>query len=205
MILTHNHPDHASGLAYIVERFPVGRFYTSVAVAELDTELQAALRRHAVRITMVAEGWSSILRNSLQELGLFVPDQSASDINERSIAVYARHLGHGVMLTADMGAAGLSQILDSGVPGAISLLKLPHHGSRYAVPELFLEHFAPLAAFVSAGRGNPYGFPHGETAAACMRRGIPFYRTDQMGMLKFQVREGQWQTPLIHGKGFRID
>lgn len=205
VILTHNHPDHASGLVYIVERFPVRRFYTSADLAELDTELQAALRRQGVRIARVAEGWSCIRQNDRQELSLFAPDQSASDINERSIAVYASHLGHGVMLTADMGAAGLKQLSDSGAPGEISLLKLPHHGSRYAAPELFLEHFAPLAAFASAGRGNPYGFPHSETVEACTRRGIPFYRTDQMGMLKFHLQDGQWQPPQIPGKGFRID
>ena len=194
VILTHNHPDHASGLSYIIERFPVERFYLATNSSELNTELQRALQRYKVDVIMLDEGWSYVRKDSRRELHLFVPDQTASDINERSIAVYARYLERGAMLTADLGKAGLRQILDSGVPGKISLLKLPHHGSRHAAPDLFLEEFRPSTAFASAGRGNPYGLPHMETVEACAQRQIPFYRTDQMGMLSFRIHNGEWQV-----------
>ena len=205
VILTHNHPDHVSGLAYIIERFPVERFYLAANVSELNTGLQQALQRYDVDVFRADEGWSYIRKDTRQELSLFVPDQTAIDINERSIVVYARHLERGAMLTADMGKAGLRQILDNGVPGNISLLKLPHHGSRHAAPDLFLEEFRLSAAFASAGRGNSYGFPHMETIEACARRQIPFYRTDQMGMLRFRVYDGEWQVLTYKQKGFRID
>jgi competence protein ComEC len=194
VILTHNHPDHVSGLSYIIERFPVERFYLATNSSELNTELQRALQRYKVDVIMVDEGWSYVHKDSRRELRLFVPDQTAGDINERSIAVYARYLERGAMLTADLGKSGLRQILDSGVPGKISLLKLPHHGSRHAAPDLFLEEFRPSTVFASAGRGNPYGLPHIETVEACARRKIPFYRTDQMGMLRFRVHNGEWQV-----------
>ena len=195
VILTHNHPDHASGLTYIIERFPVERFYHAANSSELDAELLKVLGKRDVLLSKVDEGWACIRKDASQEFCLFVPDQSADDKNERSIAVYARHRDTGVLLTADMGQAGLRQILASGLPGEISLLKMPHHGSRYAAPALFLDQFAPSAAFVSAGRDNPYGFPHIETVEACARRQIPLYRTDQSGMLKFRVEDGQWQRP----------
>ena len=198
VILTHNHPDHASGLTYIIERFPVEQFYHATNLSELDVELHQALLRHDIPTSKVNEGWTCIRQTALQELSLFVPDQSAVDINERSIAVYARHRDRGVMLTADMGKAGLRQILASGVPGEVSLLKIPHHGSRYAGPGMFLEQFAPSAAFVSAGRDNPYGFPHSETVEACARRQIPLYRTDQRGMLRFHVEDGEWRLSHAH-------
>jgi len=205
VILTHNHPDHSSGLTYIIERFPVERFYLATSVSELDTELRQALKLSNVDVIKVDEGWSSIRQDSRQELRIFVPDQATPDVNERSIAVYARHLDQGTMLTADMGKTGLRQILDSGVPGNIGLLKLPHHGSRHAAPDLFLEEFRPSTVFASSGRGNPYGFPHRETVEACARRHIPFYRTDQMGMLRFRVNDGEWQIVHTDRKGFRID
>jgi len=196
VILTHNHPDHVSGLTYIIEHFPVERFYLAANVSELSSELHQALQSHEVDVSRVDEGWSSIRRDARQELRIFVPDQTAADVNERSIAVYARHFDQAAMLTADMGKTGLRQILGSGLPRNIGLLKLPHHGSRHAAPDLFLEEFRPSTAFVSAGRSNPYGFPHKETVEACTQRQIPLYRTDQMGMLRFCVNDGQWQ--LIH-------
>lgn len=205
VILTHNHPDHASGLVYMLENFPVERFYHAAEFSTLAAELQAALRQSQVRTVRVDTGWSYIWKNARQELSIFVPDQSASDINERSIAVYAQHLGRGVMLTADLGEEGLRQIVAGGVPGNVSLLKLPHHGSRHAAPERFLARFAPAAAFVSAGRGNPYGFPHLETTEACLKRRIPLYRTDLMGMLDFRIQGQGWQVRQGHEKSFRID
>ena len=205
VILTHNHPDHAAGLAYIVGRFPVKQFYLASDSTELDKGLRQALQRHGIPFAILDEGWSYIRQDPRHELSLFVPDQTASDINERSIAVYASHLGQGVLLTADLGKAGLRQILASGVPGNVNLLKLPHHGSRHAFPDLYLEEFRPSIAFVSAGQGNPYGFPHRETIEACAKRQIPFYRTDQMGVLKFQLQNGEWQGLHANRKGFRID
>jgi len=134
-----------------------------------------------------------------------VPDREAVEINERFVAVYARHRDKTVLLGADMGESGLRQLAASGVPDDISLLKIPHHGSRYAAPELFLEQFAPATAFVSAGRDSTYGFPHVKTVEACTRSQIPLDRTDRMGMLRFHVQDGEWQRPHAPRKGFRID
>jgi glyoxylase-like metal-dependent hydrolase (beta-lactamase superfamily II) len=40
VILTHNHPDHTSGLTYIIRRFPVAKFYLAEKVEDLEPELQ---------------------------------------------------------------------------------------------------------------------------------------------------------------------
>ena len=97
-------------------------------------------------------------------------------------------------MTADMGEKGLRQMTNGGLPGPVKILKLPHHGSRHASPESFLQMFRPSLAFASAGRENVYGFPHPKTLAACEDHQAALFRTDLQGMLTFQLIDGDWQV-----------
>lgn len=194
VILTHNHPDHAAGLASIVRHVPVTHFYLATAITDIDSDLKQALQQEEIPVTVVAEGWTSIHSTELSSLSLFVPDQSVQDLNERSIAIHADYRGEGVLLTADMGQPGLRQLLAAGIPGQIRLLKLPHHGSRNASPGFFLSELKPSLAFVSVGNSNPYGFPHRQAIDACRMHQVPLYRTDRAGLLQFYLDKGGWQV-----------
>lgn len=194
VILSHKHPDHSSGLAFILRRFPVKNFYLAEEIVALPPELQEALQETEVNIHRINQGWTRLQIGQSQTLNLFAPAQNSADINERSIAVFAEQQGHGVLLTADLGKSGLWQLLEAGVPGTTTLLKLPHHGSRHAHPELYLDRFKPSIAFVSSGHGNPYGFPHPQTIEACSEQQVRLFRTDLEGMLTFRFQDGRWQA-----------
>lgn len=194
VVLSHNHPDHASGLTYIMRRFPVANVYLAGEIDALEPELQETLRLSGARIHRLVEGWTRLSDRPDAPLSLFVPAQHAPDINERSIAVFAAQRGQGVLLPADLGNSGLRQLQEAGIPAPVTLLKLPHHGSRHARPELYLAQFSPQAAFCSSGRGNPYGFPHRQTLDACSAAQVELFRTDQAGMLTFRVVDGHWQA-----------
>jgi competence protein ComEC len=149
------------------------------------------------------EGWTTLEDNHDATVSLFVPPQDAADPNDRSIVVYATSGGDGVLLTGDLAARGFQNLCASGLPGPVSLLKLPHHGSRGSRPEQFLDRLQPDLAFVSAGRDNPYGLPHPTSIAACRSRNIPLYRTDRQGTLIFS-RDGPgrpWQVQCFMGVG----
>ena len=173
--------------------FIVDDFYFAGDFAKLAPDLQEVLQRN-VTIHHVDEGWTHLQKNSRQQFSLFAPRQNSRDINERSIAVFAGDRQDGVLLTADLGKSGLQQLIGAGLPGRASLLKLPHHGSRHACPELYLDWAKPSAAFVSSGRGNSYGFPHQQTIEACTAQQIPLFRTDQEGLLTFRIDKGMWQA-----------
>jgi competence protein ComEC len=200
VVLTHNHPDHSSGLIYILRHFPVENFYFAGELATLAPELLEVLQQQNVTIHRIDEGWTHLhegwhrpQKSTKQMFSLFAPRQNSRDINERSIAVFAGDQQDGVLLTADLGKSGLQQLIAAELPGRASLLKMPHHGSRHAQPKLYLDWVQPSAAFVSAGRGNSYGFPHQQTIEACTVQQIPLFRTDQEGMLTFHINNGQWQ------------
>jgi competence protein ComEC len=194
VILTHNHPDHSSGLTYILRRFPVENFYLAEDIASLAPELRESLQQQNVTVHHVDEGWTHLQSSALQTFSLFAPSQKSRNINERSIVVFAGQQKEGALLTGDLGKRGLQQLRAAGVPGQISLLKLPHHGSRHSQPEWYLDWIQPTAAFVSSGRGNPYNFPHQQTIEACTAEQTPLFRTDQDGMLALRINNGRWQS-----------
>ncbi len=196
VILTHNHPDHSSGLVYILNRFPVEKFYCAESETRIFSDLQKILHEKDVAFQQLDEGWTYLKPqnpNNSFTLSLFTPSQKSPDKNERSVVVYAGKLTQGVLLTADLVGQGLEQLLKTSTPGPVTLLKLPHHGSRHAEPERYLEWSQPSSAFVSAGRNNPYGFPHQQVLDAFTKKRIPLFRTDQDGMLTFHIKNDHWQ------------
>jgi competence protein ComEC len=150
VILTHNHPDHASGLAYIVKRFPVTKFYLAAEISDLTAELQQALQDKEVPVEHIDKGWTHISTDKGARFSLFAPSQKSRDKNERSVAVFAGNRNQGALLTADLFGAGLSELVDAGLPGQVTLLKMSHHGSRHADPVRYLEWLQPKAVFLSA-------------------------------------------------------
>ena len=113
---------------------------------------------------------------------------------DRSILVHAAADRDGVLLSGDLAVAGFDQLCAAGLPEPVSLLKLPHNGSRGSRPERFLDRLQPTLAFVSAGQDNPYGLPHPATVAACSARWKPLYRTDHQGTLTFTCSGHAWQA-----------
>ncbi|MGW8312730.1 MAG: DNA internalization-related competence protein ComEC/Rec2 [Desulfuromonadales bacterium] len=195
VVLTHNHPDHSSGLVYIMRHFQVDNFYFAGDIAELAPEMRMALQKPAVHVHHLKQGWTQLPTGKRQLLSLFTPSQRDPDVNERSIAVFASQQNNGVLLTGDLGRNGFQQLKRAGIPGPVTLLKLPHHGSRLAHPEQYLEWLRPKLAFVSCGQGNPYGFPHQQAIEACARRQVQLLRTDLAGMLIFNDVNDHWQLP----------
>lgn len=197
VILTHNHPDHTSGLTYIIRRFPVAKFYLAAEISDLEPQLQKALHDKKVPIERIGKGWTHLIKDGHRGFSLFAPTQRSRDKNERSIAVFAGSHGQGALLTADLFGAGLSQLVEAGLPGQVTLLKMSHHGSRHAEPLRYLEWLEPTTVFVSSGRGNPYGFPHQQTLEACDRQRVDLFRTDTQGMLQFSIVNDRWHGTTV--------
>ncbi len=200
VILTHDHPDHSAGLPHVLENFRVDGFWSALPLDGLETRLAEILIRRRIPVHTLPEGWTP-LGGSQSTLSLYVPPQGAADPNDRSIVVHAAAGGEGVLLPGDLAADGFDHLLAAGLPEPVSLLKLPHHGSRGSRPERFLDRLRPRLAFVSAGRDNPYRLPHPASVTACRERDIPLFRTDLQGTLTFVSAGDPWQVQCFGGVG----
>ncbi len=194
VILTHDHPDHSKGLGYILEHFPVKAFWSAIPAQNLNWSLHKAVVERNIPRTCFAQGWTALEDSSGSALALYVPPQGASSANDRSLAVYARTGKDAVLLTGDLETEGITWLLKEMPDQAITLLKVPHHGSRHSSPGLLAQRLTPQIAFISAGYNNSYGLPHPEVVSTFIRNHTTIYRTDLQGTLRFLSDGSGWRA-----------
>ena len=63
----------------------------------------------------------------------------------------------------------------------ITVLKTAHHGSSGSTGTTLLEKITPAYAWISSGKGNPYGHPHPDTVERLQKAGCQIYNTQTSG------------------------
>jgi competence protein ComEC len=193
VVLSHHHPDHSQGLRQVLAAFPIGEIWLGPGSEPLPPELATVITTRGIPIRRFEAGWHTPWPDREQPLALFAPPITLASVNDRSLVLYAGLGRDGVLLTGDLEAAGLAALLEVPSPGPVTLLKLPHHGSWHSDPRHLLTQPDLQQVFVSAGRDNPYRLPDARTVAAVTERGLPLWRTDRDGTLRFITRGHGWQ------------
>jgi competence protein ComEC len=155
VVLTHPHPDHAGGLATVLERVPVGELWMSPDPDPIAKEIRARAR------VPIREPHELVISGVRIEV-LSHYDASRS-INDNSIVLRLVHGQTAVLFAGDVEALAESELAQHELRA--SLLKAPHHGSRTSSTDAFLRRVAPRFVVYSAGAGNPFGFPHADVVA----------------------------------------
>lgn len=194
VLLTHDDLDHSKGLPYLLEHIPVDAFWCGSGPQALSESLRQVLKRRNIPLRQFSAGWTPVATHGDGALQLYVPELERGSKNDRSVVVYAAQGGDGLLLTGDLERAGTAALLAAELPGPVSLLKLPHHGSRHSDARRLFETLHPQQAFVSVGYQNHFRFPHVEVVAELLRHKARLHRTDWSGTLRF-TSEGQgWRV-----------
>ncbi|UZJ23789.1 ComEC/Rec2 family competence protein [Rhodococcus antarcticus] len=189
VVLSHLHADHVRGLAGVLE----GRSVGAVAVGPLHLPedavagVQATAAEHGVPVVDLAAGqrlqWPGLTLDVLAPTRT-PPTRLGGDpgtqIDEFSLVLAAQTTLGRVLLPGDVELGAQGELLSSGLDLHADVLKVPHHGSRFSLPEFF-DAVAPRVAVISAGQGNPYGHPSAPVLEHLAAVGVPVERTDQAG------------------------
>lgn len=204
VILTHAHPDHAKGLPAILSDIPCDQLIVGAPLAADDPLHELTIARQ-IPVEVAAPGWAQLFADNAVQLFIFRPSgPELLDENDLSLVTYVRRGTQGALLTGDLAANGIKKLINTPPPGPVTLLKLPHHGSRHSNPASLISYLQPRTAFVSAGYQNRFGFPHDSVVTFLERSNIPLYRTDQNGSHRFLAHEDDWQVKRLKS-GFFID
>jgi competence protein ComEC len=103
------------------------------------------------------------------------------DLNDRSVVLLLLEGDKKILLTGDTGDQTEKLLLKQGILSDIDILKVGHHGSKYASGSKFLEALKPELAIISVGAKNRYGHPTQEVLERLSMVGSLIKRTDVDG------------------------
>ena len=178
VILTHLHPDHASGLFRIREAFPDVPVYTSCQPLPADvrpdmTRWVHEYLRHDPAHHCLKAG-SRLQFNDTSIHVLWPYGFRSHDLNAHSLVLHLSRPGRSILLMADAGIGVEQQLLAKQVlPRRVDVLVVGHHGADDASSEAFLEYVAPRRAVISINRDNLRGYPSPRVLERLKSLGIP--------------------------------
>jgi len=194
LVLTHSHPDHIGGLAFVARTFPVGEFWEPArgGIGESYEQLRAALAERRVPRRPLAAGDEFVFAGGVKLTVLSPPVGAASrqpsadegEMNDESLVFRLGFGSFGMLFTADAGFPAEERMLAGSAELASTVLKAGHHGSRYSTSEQLLSRVSPSLALISAGRGNSFGLPAQQTIERLRIRGVQIRRTDLDGTIE---------------------
>lgn len=114
----------------------------------------------------------------------FREDQMAGSgnmLNANSLVMRLDYGAFSMLLAGDAERVTEERLMQKETPLTANVLKIGHHGSKYATTERWLQAVKPAAAIVSLGEYNRYGHPAQSVLDRLKAAKIQLYRTDLQG------------------------
>lgn len=211
VFISHTDTDHVSGIIEILQSPEEGVRIRQLILPAIDTTLQneqylqliQSAKAAGTRVyTMKKDDqmklwkksfWSDATGEDEPENQTLIfrclspSDTTIGDLNEHSVVLDVNYVNLKMLFTGDISSSVESKLIES--ISTYTILKIPHHGSRFSGSEAFLQVINPSIALISAGRNNSYGHPHEETIKRLAQIGSKVLRTDQCGEIDITFTE----------------
>ncbi len=176
VILSHSHPDHMKALNWLGNNFNIGRVFYNEDVILYDKE---------------------ILINFGEIRVYILPGIKSKKQNNRSNWVLMEYKNYKILFTGDMEKDGIEKMLRKYkklLNQKITIIKVPHHGSKSSFSEALYKRLTPEYAVITVGKENPWNLPSREVIQFFRRERIKYLRTDEDGEIIFNLNNGQVTT-----------
>lgn len=121
----------------------------------------------------------------------FTKDQmktGGNDTNANSIVLRLDYGDFSMMFMGDAEAQSEQRLLGKDVDLKATIIKIAHHGSKYASSDDFIRRVQPEAAVISLGGWNRYGHPSESVLDRLKAVNAKLYRTDLQGEMTIVTR-----------------
>jgi len=189
LVLTHPHVDHYAGLKGVFTNLEVSNFYDT-RMDNLETAGDEKARSFAEIEPGCATYYPAVGDKlnwdpdvDIQVLNACpdtVSSHKSAEINNCSIVLQVRYNGNSMLFMGDAEST-VEDPLVAKYGSALQsvILKVAHHGARFASSDLFLNAVKPTCAYVSVGLDNHFGHPHKEALDRLMASGANILMTTE--------------------------
>ncbi len=198
-ILSHAHRDHYGGLGWLAGRgflralFENGSDRRGVWRAALSTGLSRSGARDVLvrsdTVVTIGAGQRVRLSRAAEDSPAATRSGNAGE-NNRSLVAFLELGQTEVCLAGDVEHDAEMELLGRGMLRAISVMKVPHHGSKTSSDSAWIAAMKPRIALISCGEGNRFGHPDKATVGRYLRAGARVFRTDQEGAIRVTFTRG---------------
>jgi competence protein ComEC len=193
IIATHPDQDHIDGLIDVMEKYDVAQVIDNGVSSDSQVykKFKETIKNKNIK-ELEGRAGVKIKISDLAELEILAPDgnqpkNNPKDTNLSSIVSKLTCKEKTFFLTGDLPFEGEEALMKSGADISSKILKVAHHGSKYATSEEFLSRVSPNEAVVSVGKNNRYGHPATEALERLSSRGIKILRTDETGDIEYNL------------------
>lgn len=169
IFISHPDEDHVSGVRDLIEQklVKINTIYLPNVASECKKDYQeflACVTEHEIVYYSVGD----YVKTGDIKISCMHPVKNFSgETNTYSgcFLLEQKENGFKILLTGDVEGAGeelLTEQLREQEISQIHVLKVAHHGSKYATSKSFLKQADPMFAVISCGNKNAYGHPHEE-------------------------------------------
>ncbi len=117
--------------------------------------------------------------------------------NANSVVLRLVYGDFSMLLMGDAEAQTEDRIIRSGAELQSNVIKIAHHGSKYATTDDFIKRVKPAAAIISDGEYNRYGHPSAEVLARLKAADARVFRTDLQGEITITTKGGEFSLSEI--------
>jgi competence protein ComEC len=192
IIETHPDADHAGGLVEVAETYTIDSVFETKMESDslVYKKLEDDYRKYGVKKNIAKRGMKITFANGAIAEFLYpfedVRDMNGKDTNKYSVVVKLTVNNDTFLFTGDLPFEQEQELLASNVDVKANVLKVSHHGSKYASGDDFLSAVNPIDAIISVGKNNSYGHPNQEVLQRLSARRIRILRTDEVSDIVYE-------------------
>lgn len=191
VIATHPDQDHIEGLLDVMKNYKVATLLETTARSQSQLYKNFEDLQNQKQIQKIDATAGLKIRLNQAEMEILsprtpVPTSVVKDTNSYSVVAKLVFGQNSFLLTGDFPDTEETKLIQSGVDLSAQVLKVAHHGSKYASINEFLDKVHPIDAIVSVGKNNRFGHPTPETLSRLQTYKANIYRTDELGDIKYQ-------------------
>lgn len=205
LVASHPHADHIGGVRDVLNAIPVKNFLDSGQEhpTATYTKMLETVKEKVGKLTIAKAGQKFNLDNgiTISVLGPRLPwltNVSGSEINANSVILRLDYGKFSMLFTGDSEDETEARLIEDGANLKATVLKVAHHGSRYASKDNFLRRVQPEAAVVSCGMDNDYGHPNQSTLDRLRALKVSLFRTDLQGDITITSNGDQYDIAESH-------